>query len=334
MLNQESNGQKRKAFFFVFWGVLAAVLVIAAAAIIIRSGTTTPEVLAERWVGDNVDAWGEEIAGFLSGQNPVLRELGGEYLEDRIHHAVDWDYSSPQELSPKGQGLWEITATATVDFQINAPLGDGRVRGSFPWVLRVDLEEEAVTESDFHRAAARVDLDLPIEGAGAKGVPNLVSAAPGDPDHSDCVAEARRDDNVDGIRVQTIEGTDPSSLTDAQRMDWSEFFRNKDSDLRRACVGLWSEPVTHENADRRNENFAGSRDQSGCITDLKGRVEEGDLWRTAEWADILELMERPYLSLTLTERIVLRERVEDFSDCREYYPQLFTGRWVPLREPR
>ena len=56
------------------------------------------------------------------------------------------------------------------------------------------------------------------------------------------------------------------------------------------------------------------------------------LIRRAVWDDVLALLERPYPSLTVAERFALRSHLEDHSDCRQYYPQLFSGRWIPLQD--
>ena len=66
---------------------------------------TTPEDLARRWVSENVDAVGEDIAGWMSGENPFLRELGGEYIEDRIHDVIGWEYSAAERRS---NGLYDF----------------------------------------------------------------------------------------------------------------------------------------------------------------------------------------------------------------------------------
>ena len=52
----------------------------------------------------------------------------------------------------------------------------------------------------------------------------------------------------------------------------------------------------------------------------------------AVWDDVLALLERPYPSLTVAERFALRSQINDSSDCRRYYPQLFSGRWIPLQD--
>ena len=70
----------------------------------------------------------------------------------------------------------------------------------------------------------------------------------------------------------------------------------------------------------------------GCIDWVQRRAREGELERRAVWDDVLALLERPYPSLTVAERFALRSHLEDHSDCRRYYPQLFSGRWIPLQD--
>lgn len=152
------------------------------------------------------------------------------------------------------------------------------------------------------------------------------------PTLGDCVREAREDSSLDSIRVNTIAMTDPDKLTDAQRFEWQEFFRRESGRLRYACTSLWSEEITEENADKRNEqyqNYCIERPEENLRRDIEGgnNVEN---WDTAVSLDAIALLELPYLSLTITERIALRSVLGQHSSCPRYYPQLFTGRWIPL----
>ena len=97
---------------------------------------------------------------------------------------------------------------------------------------------------------------------------------------ADCVYDAyyKHIGNIDSIRADTISMTDPSELTDAQRFVWYEFFKRNNSRLMRSCVSLWSEEVTEENADKRNERYASKPGGGeGCIEWLKRRAREGAL---------------------------------------------------------
>ncbi len=364
-----------------------ALLVAVALIILPTDQSLSPEELAARWVDGNVDALGEEIAGYLSGQNPVLREVGGEILEDRIHAVIEWGYSQPRDIPPEGNGLYEVTATASVVFDFELPVGPGHIEAAIPFVLSVDQPEQVVSNSRLNLLGAQANIDLPelpevpvlitgrakSEAAGLvtkvnkSGVVDLAkdkvvgmtpdtsapalklkvasaSSLPPTPqrknradletvntDHAACIAAARkaRDGDIDKIRLETIVTTDPATLTDAQRGHWRDFFRRQASQLMTVCVTLWSEPITEENTDLRNEDYRGSDDESGCVSKVEEYIREDDVDDRAKWEDTHELLVRPYLSLTIAERMVLRERLDDVSYCDEFYPQLFTGRWVP-----
>ena len=155
------------------------------------------------------------------------------------------------------------------------------------------------------------------------------------PTMADCGYEAYDEDvsGVDSIRADTIARTNPSELTDAQRFEWYEFFERNSSRLKRSCIALWSEEITEENADRRNEQYGSNAGGSeGCVDWVKRRVLEGEPELRAAWNEVFALLERPYLSLTVAERFALRFQIDDSSDCRRYYPQLFSGRWIPLQD--
>ena len=153
-----------------------------------------------------------------------------------------------------------------------------------------------------------------------------------DKDHVDCIATAREAEgnSIDSIKLETIEDTDPNTLTDSQRKNWREFFRQRASHLMTVCITLWSEPIKPDNADRRNQDYRGSENRGGCIFNVERKAREDDVDDRARWKDTLELLNRPYLSLSIAERMVLREQLDGVSDCDEFYPQLFTGRWVPI----
>ena len=161
---------------------------------------------------------------------------------------------------------------------------------------------------------------------------------------ADCVHDAYRlsdsayegyDGTIDLIRADTIAGADPSTLTDPERFAWFEFFHNQGYRLRQSCIALWSEEITGANAEKRNEDFG--EGQRGCIDQLRYWAREeldDDLFEIdIAWIDILGLLERPYLSLTMSERLALRSQIGGMTECRAYYPQLFTGRWVPMYLP-
>ena len=119
----------------------------------------TPEELAERYVNDKIDAIGETIAGILLSQAPILSELGGEFVEDRIHDVVKWDYAPSREL---GGGMHEVTATASVGFEASVALASVSVAFSLPFDMLVDHDAQLVTRMNPNIAAASLDLDAPM----------------------------------------------------------------------------------------------------------------------------------------------------------------------------
>ena len=154
------------------------------------------------------------------------------------------------------------------------------------------------------------------------------------PNKADCVSEASRSGYVDAIRLSTIEDADPDRLTDEERSAWNQFFINTNSELRSSCIVYWSEAVTVENADKRNTMVGDSPNQ--CLESVEQHIAAQSSYQLADnrgrWVDAYTLLTRPYLSLTVAERSILRENLRDSYDCRIYYPQLFSGRWIPLMD--
>ena len=161
-----------------------------------------------------------------------------------------------------------------------------------------------------------------------------------------CIAAASdfRISELSGIIIEKIEETDPRTLTDEQRREWFDLLSRNVSDIvLDACKDLWSEPITAENADKRNDEF-----YSECVGEWSKDEDEdyvvlySDVWQVGR-ADFLELLERPYTDLTLTDRMLLRVYFNQSNqplyrpngyggdqNCAYYYPQLFLGRWVPF----
>ena len=154
------------------------------------------------------------------------------------------------------------------------------------------------------------------------------------PNKADCLREASQSSYVDAIRLRTIEAADPDRLTDEERSAWNQFFMNTNSELRSSCIAYWSEAVTVENADKRNA-LVGDRPNE-CLESVEQHIQAQNSYELAgnrgAWVDAYTLLRRPYLSLTVAERSILRESLHDSWDCRRYYPQLFSGRWIPLMD--
>ena len=168
-------------------------------------------------------------------------------------------------------------------------------------------------------------VDLSFEPFTWKGF--LASDAP---TVSDCVMRVKN--SMDPIVVWTIAGVDPAVLTDEERAEWRDYF---DVGIGRAfvpaCIDLWSAALDADNADMRNDRYVACRER---MERFSGSPDEENLRRTAGAADVLELLDRPYLSLTPLERQVLRLSLGESGDCVWYYPQLFTGRWIPFPDAR
>ena len=154
------------------------------------------------------------------------------------------------------------------------------------------------------------------------------------PNKAACLSEASQSSYVDAIRLSTIEDADPDRLTDEERSAWNQFFMNTNSELRSSCIVYWSEAVTVENADKRNTMVEGRPNQ--CLESVEQHIQAQNSYELAgnrgAWVDAYTLLRRPYLSLTVAERSVLRENLRDSYDCHIYYPQLFSGRWIPLTD--
>ena len=131
----------RQRWIAITAGALAVAVLLLVVLFVFRGeAEMTPEDQARQWVAGNVDAVGEDIAGWMSGDNLVLRELGGEYVEDRINDVISWEYSAAEHRSG---GLYDLTATARVRFDI--PGGVGEVDAAVPWEMVVDVEVESVS---------------------------------------------------------------------------------------------------------------------------------------------------------------------------------------------
>ncbi len=159
------------------WIGVAAVVVgigviVLAAFLALRVGTeeASPEDLARQWVAGSVDAVGEDIAGWMSAENTILRELGGEYVEDRIHDVIRWEYSTAERRS---DGLYDLTATARVRFDI--PGGIGEVDVAVPWEMVIDVGTESVSARPRWTGAS---LGLPGIPDGLDQVRQLATGVP------------------------------------------------------------------------------------------------------------------------------------------------------------
>ena len=150
-----------------------------------------------------------------------------------------------------------------------------------------------------------------------------------DPSLVRCAAVMEFND-VSPILVRSLSALDTATLGDTERFEWYTTLIDKlgsaplsgdrvelDFDqgdfmqvMRHPCAVLWSEVVTSENEDRRN---------------ARGECRSHD-------PDVRDLLEAPYLDLNATDRLVLKRELGGWgaTDCLVYYPQLYTGLWIPL----
>ena len=135
---------------------------------------------------------------------------------------------------------------------------------------------------------------------------------------------------VSPILVKSLRTVDTQDLSDTERFEWYSTLADElgstsfnsdrveldfdQSDFMRVmshpCAILWSEDVSTENADKRNS-------RGNCRT---------------EDPDVKALLEASYLDLNATDRLVLKRELGGWNNenCVLYYPQLYSGLWVPL----
>lgn len=85
----------------------------------------------------------------------ILRELGGEWIEDRINEHLAWEFSP---ALPDGNGNHIVVATASVNFQVNQPPVSGNIRASLPFSLVISGSN--VVEDNIVFADAGFDANL------------------------------------------------------------------------------------------------------------------------------------------------------------------------------
>ena len=143
---RDNQGDRRENSNLLTWIIGIGVVIVVAGLGLFALSTTvlqklTPEEIAQRWVSSNVDATGEAIAAFVSGNNWAVRELGGEWLESEINKVVLWQYGPTRDI---GDGMTEVVATASVSFDVEVATVSGNVTASLPFVLEVDRDTQQV----------------------------------------------------------------------------------------------------------------------------------------------------------------------------------------------
>ena len=173
------------------------------------------------------------------------------------------------------------------------------------------------------RGADAVEADMSFEQLVWRGFPRPIT-----PTLSDCVYDAGNDSAVTAEQLETIVALDTGALTDAQRYEWYKFFDRLGPDLMDSCVTAWSEALDGDNAEKRNIG----RYSESCLFNLRASIYDSEIGAFAAWKEAADLLDVPFLDLTLSERSVLRNQIGEVAGCREYYPQLFSARWIPLPE--
>lgn len=164
----------------------------------------------------------------------------------------------------------------------------------------------------------------------------------------DCLFAVVRAETSEAM-LDKVRDANPAELSDLERYEWNLLFSryHDDSDLRlgmsayfsfpkrdlgkheemaSACADLWTAPITEQNIDNRNNELV---DFCSPLELLRYESDEYARLHTPMMRDVDSLLKRPYQSLTLTDRIVLRQSLS--SDyCAMYYPQLYFERWTPM----
>ena len=139
---------------------LAIIAVIAVSVVVAffllqdrRTDEQIAEAVAREWSSSSIDDISELTVGFLVGNAPVVTQIGGSALADRIRDNVAWSYSTPDCQ----QGRCDVTATARANLDINIPLVMNETATiELPFDLEVDTGRELVTDWNADIASASV----------------------------------------------------------------------------------------------------------------------------------------------------------------------------------
>lgn len=125
-------------------------LVVMALACIGLAGTMacgqSQEAVATRvvteWVTDNPAAVSQEMTRLVIGAFPLLAQVSGDFLVDRIEDSATWTYDEPECES---DDRCRVTATASTTIDVSLPLlGDRRYVASLPFSLLVNTGARTV----------------------------------------------------------------------------------------------------------------------------------------------------------------------------------------------
>ncbi len=144
-------------------GIVVALVIVG----LLLGGERDPNEMAREYIEGNIDELGEDVAGFVVGDNWLLKELGGEYIEDRVNDVVRWSYS-PARLVSDGEYLVTATASVALNVDYDALGRTFFIEASLPFKLTVRPGDDTVSaKADY--LAGRIAHDIPA-------IPHLPSA--------------------------------------------------------------------------------------------------------------------------------------------------------------
>ena len=110
--------------------------------------------VAREWSSSSIDDISELAMGLLVGNAPIVTQIGGDMLADKIRDKVAWSYSDARCPS---EGQCQVTATANAALDINIPfVFNDTVTVELPFDLDIDTGDRRVTDWDPDIGAASV----------------------------------------------------------------------------------------------------------------------------------------------------------------------------------
>ena len=134
---------------------LLAVLTLGIGCSSTRDPAEIATELGQDYINDNIDYFSEQIAGVITDQNPILREIGGELIEDEVHENVNWTFSQPTAFA---DDVYQLVATAKTDFEVGVAVLKYTVVMAVPVDLTIDVVSERV-DADIDISGAQIDVD-------------------------------------------------------------------------------------------------------------------------------------------------------------------------------
>jgi len=226
----------------VIIAVIAALALFTPVSQLAPWSNMTPEELAERYVNDKIDAIGETIAGVLLLQAPMLSELGGEFIEDRIHDVIKWQYAAARDL---GGGRYNVVATASVGFEVEIALTSVGVALSLPFDMTADHDAQTVTRMEPNIAAMSLDLDAPALEAAGEAVNKAVDAAT---------------EKASEVAEQAAEAVDEATEKASEMVDEASETMDAATEKASEAAGQAAEAV-----DEKISEIAGALDTEDCL---------------------------------------------------------------------